>query len=91
MQIHQVVASEVLRHEVDPIRGIQVRKEQVLQQGSAATVQDPEFGTFHRAKDGSFDVPDELAESLLAQPGWFPGPNPFAEVEPKAPRAKAKA
>ena len=93
MQIHQVVVSEETRHEIDPIRGIQIRKERVLKQGSSVTIQDPEYGTFTVDKHGTFDVPDELAERLCAGPDWYPGPNPFGEVaaEAKASRAKASA
>ena len=89
MEIHQVIESEVLRHELDPIRGVQMRKERVLKQGSASVITDPEFGEF-KAENGTFDVPDGLAVTLLCQPGWYEGPNPFAEVaEPKKARAKA--
>jgi hypothetical protein len=89
MVIHQVVVSEETRHEIDPVRGIQIRKEQVLKQGSSATIQDPEHGTFLRDKHGSFDVPDELGEQLCKQPGWYVGPNPFGEVVAEAKKARA--
>ena len=89
MQIHQVVVSEETRHEIDPIRGIQIRKEKVLKQGSSLTIQSPEHGTFERDKHGSFDVPDELAEQLCAGPDWFTGPNPFGEVAAEAKKASA--
>ena len=90
MEIHQVIESEVLRHEIDPVRGIQIRKDRVLKQGSASVISDPEFGEFKADKDGTFDVPDGLAVTLLCQPGWHEGPNPFAEPEePRKARAKA--
>jgi len=91
MQIHQVVVSEELRQEIDPIRGVQLRKEKVLKQGSSVTIQDPEHGTFKVDKHGSFDVPDELGARLIAGPDWYAGPNPFGEVVEVAKKARAKA
>lgn len=86
MLIHQVVASEQSRHEIDPRRGLVLRKEKVLSPGGAAVIASPEFGTYEADEHGTFDVPDELGQHLCGGPGWYEGPNPFGDslgaVEP---------
>jgi len=92
MKIYQVVATEELRHEVDPIKGIRVRREQVIAQGGALSIAGGEHGTFEIGSDGSFDVPDEFGRFMLNQPGWYEGVNPLGSPTPvEAPKTKATA
>ena len=77
MQVHQVVVMEVPRYEIDPRKGATMRRERVLTPGSASVISDSEHGEFAADASGTFDVPEGLAGTLLCQPGWFEGPNPF--------------
>ena len=88
VEIHEVAVFEENIHALDPIRGMVLRKEQVIKQGSThRLVHD---GETYDAVDGTFTVPAEFAEMLLNTPGWYPGPNPFPAEKPKA-RTKAAA
>jgi hypothetical protein len=89
-QIHQVIASEEARHEIDPLRGSIVRKEQVLKRGSVEKIASPEHGGFSISDDGTFDVPEELAEFYLKQPDWYQGPNPFVQMEEQKAKVATK-
>jgi hypothetical protein len=87
MKIHQVVASDEIRREVDPRRGLVARKEKVLQPGHPAAISSPEHGQFECGPDGTFDVPDELGEWLCSLGhGWYRGANPFAVEDQQTPR-----
>lgn len=77
MKIHQVIATQEPRHDVDPVRGVILRMETVLKAGTALTIAGGDHGSFDIGEDGAFDVPDELGEFLLSTPGWFEGTNPF--------------
>ena len=87
MKIHQVVVTHENRYETDPIKGIVIRKDEVLKPGGVVALQDPEFGSFE-AENGTFDVPEELGARMCKGPDWYEGPNPFAEVEAHEKRLK---
>lgn len=98
MKIHNVIAAQVPKHEIDPIQGVTIKMHTVLKAGGATTIAGGEHGTFEIDDDGSFDVPDELGEFLLGTPDWFPGANPFyvapedtKSAAEKKPAAAAKA
>ena len=78
-QIHKIRSFETMKFVEDPATGRQVQ--QRLQQfdvdSSDRVVHDGQV--YEVQPDGSFHVPVELAEFLCRQPGWFAGPNPFAE------------
>ena len=76
--IHQVEAHEQYEYEIDPIRGgVRRRTSDVTQQGSASAISH-ESGEYEIDDEGSFDVPEDVAEYFCNQPGWYRGPNPFA-------------
>jgi hypothetical protein len=79
--IHNVQTFDRSEHVVDPVRGPILKKEQVLKRGTIETVAH-EGKTYKIDNSGSFNVPDEVAEFLLEQPGWYEGESPFP-VEPK--------
>ena len=99
MQIHQVEVFETNQHVLDPTRGMLLRKEQQLRRGSAASISHPDHEEdFEIGPDGTFDVPTDVALFYVGdgsgpgQPGWYAGPNPFHEEEPKqVEKAKASA
>lgn len=92
-QIHHVAVSHQDRYVLDPALGAVKRREEVLAPSSVDRV--VHEGDTFEAENGSFNVPDELASFLLAQPGWHEGPSPFedddeAEAKPAAkPRARS--
>jgi hypothetical protein len=91
VKIYQVIATEELRHEVDPIKGVRARKETVLARGGSTSIADGEGGTYEIGPDGSFEVPDELGHFLLKQPGWYEGVNPLGGPTPaEAPKTKSE-
>ncbi len=97
VKIHQVEVFHEKHHTLDPIRGMVLKTEDVIRRGSASRISH-ELGEFDIEPDGSFIVPDEVAEFLCNTPGWFEGPNPFVEEiaaenasTPKPSRRKAKA
>jgi len=79
-QIHQVIASEQLRHEIDPLKGSIVRRDKVLKKGDVHGISAGDGQEFEIQADGTFDVPEEVAGFFLKQPDWYPGPNPFVLV-----------
>ena len=87
MEIHEVAVFEENIHHLDPVRGMVLRKEQVLKQGTTHRLVSD--GVQYDAVDGTFDVPADVAAFYLATPGWFPGPNPFPADTP-APKSRAK-
>lgn len=44
-------------------------------------------GTYEVQPDGTFEVPDDLASFLCAQPEWERGPNPHPPERPPARKA----
>jgi hypothetical protein len=79
MKIHQVEEHEEKRYELDPQRGAVLKTYTNVQRSGAAVISDPEHGEFAVDETGTFDVPDELGEKLVVQPGWNEGVNPFSE------------
>ena len=88
-QIHHVLVTHEDRWVVDPALGPVKRREQVTR---ASTVERLVHNgkTYEVQPDGTFDVPDDLAQFQTSRPGWFYGPSPFApEVSvPKRRRSK---
>jgi hypothetical protein len=93
-KIHNVESSEEKSYAIDPEKGIVQKTNQVIGQGSASSIaHDGE--TYKIEADGSFEVPDELADLLCHTPGWFRGANPFqsaieAEVAHAAPTPRKR-
>lgn len=85
MQIHEVVEQLEQKHELDPRHGVRLRTERVIVPSTTHVIAFD--GETYEAENGTFDVPAEVAEFYLGRPGWFSGPNPFAEKVP-AKRAK---
>lgn len=87
MQIYHVQSTVEDRHDVDPLKGIVVRREEILKESSLERLSHPEHGTFERRADGTFEVPDDFGRFLLsrrmADGVWKQGKSPFA----KAPEA----
>ena len=81
MQIHERAVIDELVQSVDPVKGLVATSERTIRPGGTKTIESPDHGKFKIKKDGSFDVPDELAKFLLNQPEWHSGPSPF--VTPK--------
>jgi hypothetical protein len=76
-QIHNVEVSQTKRYITDPEKGLVLRHDDNIQQGSASSItHDGE--TYTVDSDGTFDVSEECAAFLTHTPGWFSGPNPFA-------------
>lgn len=88
MQIHEVVEQEVQEHELDPRHGVRLRIGKVL--APSGTERIAHGDEVFDAVDGTFDVPEHVAEFYLGLPGWFSGPNPFSEAKPAA-KSRAKA
>jgi hypothetical protein len=80
MQIHHVEKIDQVVSVLDPVHGIVRRKESVIKQSSVTSID----GKYKIQKDGSFDVPADVAEFLCNTPGWYLGMNPYAEEYLKA-------
>jgi hypothetical protein len=80
MQIHNVEKVDQAVSAIDPIHGIVRRVETVIKQSSVTSID----GKYNIGPDGSFDVPDDVAAFLCNTPGWYAGPNPYAEEYLKA-------
>ncbi len=78
-KIHNVEVYDEKHYELDPVRGAVLKSEQVLKPGGAQVINHDDV-EYEVSADGSFDVPDEVAELLLKQPGWFSGASPFQEA-----------
>ncbi len=87
-EIHQVEEAVERKHVIDPYHGMTIRMETVVKPSTTAAISHE--GVTYKAVDGTFDVPQDVANLFLGYPGWAPGPNPFAEVE-KPKRARAKS
>ncbi len=78
-KIHNVEVFNESHYELDPIRGAVMKSEKVLKPGAAQNINHDDV-EYEIDADGTFDVPDEVAEFLCRQPGWFPGTSPFQEA-----------
>lgn len=94
-QIHKLRAVKTFKFMEDPQTGRQTKVpvEQFIPDDTDRITHDGE--TFEVQPDGSFFVPADLAEFLVRQPDWHPGPNPFApepvEERPRQAARKPKA
>jgi hypothetical protein len=88
-QIHEVQVFDEKRYEIDPHRGAVLKHDKVLKRGTTAALDYPGHGVFEVSDDGSFEVPDEVADYYTSLPDWDRGPNPFKdEIEAEAAKAK---
>lgn len=78
MQIHQIQEFKNPKTILDPSRGLVLTHERVLKQSSTSAIAFDGV-TYEIGEDGSFDVPDEVGQYYVGRPGWYEGPNPFAE------------
>ena len=85
-KIHHVETKHEERWEFDPQLG-PVRRNIPLV-GRSGTEKIVHAGeTFEVGTDGSFDVPDYVADFMCRMPGWHRGTSPFpVEEEPEKPR-----
>ena len=89
MQIHCVVESTTEEWVVDPLRGPIKEKRRALQPASTERIVTPPGGfkscpdgeTFEVGPDGTFSLPDDVAEHFLRMPGWHEGASPFPPAE----------
>ena len=81
-KIHNVEVFAENHYETDPHRGLVLKETTSIKQGTAEEIVHP-TGTYTVGPDGSFDVPDEVADFLCTTPNWFRGPSPFAEQAPQ--------
>jgi len=88
-QIHNVEVSQTKRYVTDPEKGLVLKHDSLIKQGSASTItHDGE--TYKVDSDGTFDVSEECAAFLTHTPGWYNGPNPFVTEAPAAPARRVK-
>ena len=96
VKIHQVEVFHEKHHVLDPVRGMVLKSEDVIRRGTASHISH-DLGEFDVESDGSFIVPDEVAEFLCNTPGWYEGPNPFVDeivaenAPPTKPSRRSKA
>jgi hypothetical protein len=92
-QIYNVKVGFRNRWVMDERDGMVQRTERVMQPADTEVIKDPELGPFEVRKDGTFHVPDKVAEHFLRMPDWNEGPNPFfadAEADPAPVVTKVK-
>lgn len=77
-KVHNVESHEERSYAIDPEKGIVQKTNQVIGRGGATSVSH-EGVRYEIESDGSFEVPEELAEALCSTPGWFRGENPFKD------------
>ena len=87
---------------LDAERGSVKRREAVLKPSGTSAISipagqfesTPEGAVFEVGSDGSFDVPEDVAEYFIGMPGWGEGVCPFPADDPapaKSTRSRAKA
>jgi hypothetical protein len=89
MHIHHIEESYADRWMVDPDLGTVKRRELVMKPSGTAAIAVPpntfeslpDGGTFNKAEDGTFDVPDDVGEYFTRMPGWHAGESPFPPEE----------
>lgn len=85
MQIHNVTTTHHGRT-IDPGTDRPKPAETVVEPSGVHRIVHDEQ-TYEVRPDGTFDVPDDLADVLCAQPEWARGPNPCAPDVPAPPKA----
>lgn len=88
-QIHHVIATDEVRYVPDPSdavdhaihdrrlrRGFRAEHHRVLAPSGVSKIAH-EGETYKIAPDGTFTVPEHVAEHMLRMPGWNEGPSPF--------------
>ena len=102
MKIHHVVTDFVDTWKNDPQLGPIKARELVMKASDISVISNKDYGDknnpngeFGIGPDGTFDVPDGLAQFLLSHKTpsgtWFAGETPFPpKEEPVVPRSKAR-
>jgi hypothetical protein len=79
--IHHVVTRYKDRWVADPELGMVKRHEQIMDR-SGVDMLVHQGVTYEIQPDGTFLLPDDVAQFFLNQPNWFEGANPFGPEEP---------
>ena len=86
-QIHHVEESESEEWVLDPLRGPIKEKRRAMKPGSVerlvvpSSASRPDGETFELQPDGTFHVPQDVADFFTRMPGWHEGESPFPPPE----------
>lgn len=76
VRVHRVQVTSKDRWLTDPVEGLVKRREQIMRPADDHRI--VHDGETYEAEDGTFEVPESVAQHLLRQPGWHEGDSPFA-------------
>jgi len=81
-QVYHAQTTYVDEWELHPKLGATISQKRVLQDSGTMHVTASTGEGYERQEDGTFLLPDEVANHLLRQPNWHEGANPLVKPRP---------
>jgi len=87
-RIHHVINSVKEEWDFDAHEGARLVRREAAQPSGADRI--IHSGATYEARNGTFEVPDDVAAFMLRMPGWHEGESPFAEKDAADSRPKVR-